>query len=169
MKALVTFYSESGNTEKLAKAVYEGISQAEKDIIPIKDVSNVEGYDVIFMGFPVHTHSVPNKAEAFAKKIPEGQKMAYFATHGSMRGGEFAITAFYHALSLVKNGIVLGTFSCRGEVNQQVIDGLTDKPAHRAWAQEAQSAAGHPDEADLEAARDWSRMMMAKTRSYSKS
>ena len=88
----------------------------------------------------------------------------YFATHGSMRGGELAITAFYHALNIVKNAIVLGTFGCRGQVNQKIIDGLMDKSEHRGWALEAQSAAGHPDENDLADGRDWTDKMMIKAR-----
>ncbi len=39
MKALVVFYSESGNTEKLAKAIYAGINVPEKEIMPISEAS----------------------------------------------------------------------------------------------------------------------------------
>ncbi|PQP32968.1 hypothetical protein C6A36_01685, partial [Desulfobacteraceae bacterium SEEP-SAG10] len=94
-----------------------------------------EGYDVIFIGFPVHSHNVPGNVEAFVKKLPAGQKVAYFATHGCMRGGELAVTAFYHALHIVKNAVVLGTFGCRGQVNQKIIDGLMDKVEHRGWVE----------------------------------
>ena len=38
MKALVTYYSESGNTEKLARAIYEGINLREKEIVSMGDV-----------------------------------------------------------------------------------------------------------------------------------
>jgi len=164
MKVLVAYFSETGNTEKLAKAVFEAVESSKKEILPIQEVTGVDGYDVIFIGFPVHSHNVPGKVEAFVKKLPEGQKVAYFATHGSMRGGELAVTAFYHALNLAKNGVILGTFGCRGKVKQKIIDALMEKLEHRAWAQEAQSAAGHPDEADLEDARDWVERMIIKAR-----
>jgi flavodoxin len=166
MKVLVAYFSETGNTEKLAKAVFEAVESSEKEILPIQEVTGVDGYDVIFIGFPVHSHSVPDKVEAFAKKLAEGQKVAYFATHGSMRGGELAVTAFYHALNIAKNAVVLGTFGCRGKVKQKIIDGLMEKAEHRAWAQEAQSAAGHPDKADLEDARDWVERMIIKARAH---
>jgi len=164
MKVLVAYLSESGNTEKLAKAVFEGIESSEKEILSVKDVAGVDGYDVIFIGFPVQSHSVPGKVEAFAKTLPEGQKVAYFATHGSMRGGELAVTAFYHALTISKNAVVLGTFGCRGQVKQSIIDALLPKAEHRAWALEAQGATGHPDAADLEDGKDWARKMIVKTR-----
>jgi len=164
MKVLVTYFSETGNTEKLAKAVFEAVESYKTEILRIQEVTGVDGYDVIFIGFPVHSHSVPGKVEAFANKLPEGQKVAYFATHGSMRGGELAVTAFYHALNIAKNAVILGTFGCRGKVKQKIIDGLMEKHEHRAWAEEAQSAAGHPNEADLEDARAWVERMIVKAR-----
>ncbi len=164
MKVLIAYLSQSGNTGKLANAVFEGIESSEKEILSIKNVAGVEGYDVIFIGFPVQSHSVPAKVEAFAKTLPDGQKVAYFATHGSMRGGEMAVTAFYHALTISKNAAILGTFGSRGEVKQSIIDSLMQKPEHRVWALEAQGATGHPDAADLEDGKDWARNMFAKAR-----
>ncbi len=166
MKILIAYLSESGNTEKLAKAIFEGIGSSEKEIFSIKDVAGAEGYDVIFIGFPVQSHSVPNKVEAFAKTLLDGQKVAYFATHGSMRGGEMAVTAFYHALTISKNAVILGTFGSCGQVKQSIIDSLLQKPEHRGWALEAQGAAGHPDEADFKDAKDWAHQMIAKARAH---
>ena len=53
MKTLVTYYSESGNTEKLAKAIYQGLAATESEIEQINEAKNFEEYDVIFVGFPV--------------------------------------------------------------------------------------------------------------------
>ncbi len=164
MKALVTYYSETGNTEKVAEAIYEGIEQAEKDIAPVKEVANTDQYDLIFCGFPVQSHSVPGKMESFIKGIPEGKRVAFFATHGSLRGGELAITAFYYAVSLASNLKVMGTFGCRGKVKSSIIDALMNKAEHREWALEARSAAGHPDEADLEDAKTFAGWMVTKAR-----
>lgn len=164
MKVLVAYMSETGNTEKLAKAVFDAVESSKKEILPIQDVSEFEGYDVVFIGFPVQAHSVPGKVRNFAEKLPEGQKVAYFATHGSMRGGELAVTAFYDALNIAKNSVVLGTFGCRGRVKQKLIDALMEKVEHRAWAQEAQGASANPDDADLEDGRDWAQRMIVKAR-----
>ena len=162
MKALVAYYSDTGNTEKLARGIYEGIEQAEKEIFKINEVKDVEGFDIIFCGFPVQSHSVPGKAEAFIKSIPEGKKLAFFATHGSLRGGQLAIEAFYYALSLTSKGTVLGTFGCRGKVKSSILDALMNKAEHASWALEAQSAASHPDDKDLEDAKSWAKTMLAK-------
>lgn len=165
MKALVTYYSDTGNTEKVANAIYEAIERADKDILPIKDVKGVEDYDLVFCGFPVQAHSVPAKVEPFLKNLPEGKNLALFATHGSLRGGELAITAFYYAMSLAKQAKIVGTFGCRGKVKPSLLDALMPKPEHKVWAMEAQGAAGHPDDADLEDAKEFAKWMVTKVRS----
>jgi flavodoxin len=162
MKALVTYYSETGNTEKLAKAIFEGIEKAEKEIKPIGEVSDVDNYDVIFCGFPVQSHSVPGKPANFIKSIPGGKKVAFFSTHGSYRGGELAVQAFYYVLTLASKLKVLGTFGCRGKVNPKLIEELMKQLEHKSWAEEAHSAFDHPNAADLEDGKNWVRKMMKK-------
>ena len=121
MKALVAYYSESGNTEKLAKAIYGGINVPKKEIMPISEAISKD-YDVIFVGFPVQASSVPAKVENFIKSVPEGKKLAFFVTHGSLRGGQLAISALHYAFSLALKVTVLGTFGCRGQVKPDLID-----------------------------------------------
>jgi flavodoxin len=165
MRVLVTYYSETGNTEKVAQAIFEGIiGEEKKDLLPLNEIADVDNYDVIFCGFPVHAHSIPAKMESFIRSIPEGKKLAYFATHGSLRGGQLAIEALYYALSLSKKGQVIGTFCCRGEVKSSIIDALMEKVEHRDWAKEAQGAIGHPDDSDLHDAKAFVRSMIAKLR-----
>ncbi len=165
IRALVTYYSESGNTQRVAEAIYDGIVEAKKDILPLNEAENTTEYDMVFCGFPVHAHSVPAKAAAWIQNLPEKTKIAFFATHGSLRGGELAITAFHHALGLATKLTVLGTFGCRGNVKSSIIEGLMKKAEHRAWAQEAQGAAGHPDPGDLDDAKDFADAMITKARS----
>lgn len=165
MKVLVTYYSETGNTEKLARAIYEGIEREDKTLKPISEAGGLEEYDVILCGFPVQASSVPAKAEAFLRTVPEGKHLAVFATHGSLRGGQLAISAFHYAMSLAPKASVIGTFGCRGTVKPALVEALMNKPEHRFWALEAQSAKGHPDEADLEDGKQFARWMMTKVRS----
>lgn len=164
MKVLVAYYSDTGNTKKVAEAIYDAISESEKEISLATEASNLSDYDLIFCGFPVQSMGLPGKMEAFVKTLPEGKKVAFFATHGSLRGGELAVTAFYSALSLSKHLKVMGTFGCRGVVKQGIIDALLKKVEHRGWALEAQSAAGHPDAADLDDAKAFAGAMMTKAR-----
>ena len=162
MKTLVTYYSESGNTEKLAEAIYEGLEATENEIAQINEEKNFEDYDVIFVGFPVHGSSVPSKTEKCIKRIPEGKMLALFGTHGSLRGGPLSISAFYYAITLARKANIIGTFSCRGEVKASLLEGLMNKAEYKFWALEAQSAAGHPDEADFEDAKQFAKHMLVK-------
>lgn len=164
MKTLVTYFSLTGNTEKLAKAIYNAV-HTEKDLVSMQEVKEPEKYDLIFCGFPVVSHSVPPQAANFIRNLPPGKKLAIFSTHGSLRGGRLAVTAMEQAVSLALKSIMLGTFGCRGKVQQKVIDTLMDQPENRAWAQEAQSADRHPDNADLEDAAEFTKKMMAKASS----
>jgi len=161
MKILVVYYSETGNTEKIAFAIYDAI-RADKEIIKVQDLDHAEGYDLIFFGFPVKEHSVPPEAVAGLKKIPEGQKLAFFSTHGSMRGGIKARQAFEHALGVAAKAKVLGHFGCQGKVSSSLLESLQDKVHHKAWADEAASAFGHPDENDIEDAKRFAAEMISK-------
>jgi flavodoxin len=159
MNILVAYYSETDNTRKVAEAIFAALTHTRKKLHPVDKAGYLEEFDLVFCGFPVHHHSVPAKMIRFLGEIPQGRKVAMFATHGSLRGGEKAVSAFYAALSLLQGKTVLGTFGCRGQVKPQLIDEWMDSPQHQAWAREAQSANGHPDAADLEDARAFAEAM----------
>ena len=76
------------------------------------EVDNLDDYGVIFCGFPVQASGVPGKAEGFLNKIGDEKKLALFGTHGSLRGVQLAITAFYHAITLAPKATGIGTFGC---------------------------------------------------------
>lgn len=173
MKALVTYFSQTGNTEKLAHAIYDAIPEKvarsihdaitiEKEITPVQACQNTKGYDIIFCGFPVLAHSVPGKIYSFIKDIPEGQNIAFFCTHGSCRGGKLSKQAIEQAVGLSVKAKVLGAFGCQGKVSPQTLEALSERPEHRAWVEEAQSADGHPDSVDLVDATKFSLRMIDK-------
>jgi flavodoxin len=160
MNILVAYYSETGNTRKIAETIFAALRHTRKKLLAIDQVVELDTYDLIFCGTPVQNHSIPAKMVHFFQEIPKGKKLAIFLTHGSLRGGEKAVSALYHALSLSSGQVVIGTFGCRGQVKPQMIDLWMDAPQHQAWAREAQSAIGHPDAADLEDAREFAETML---------
>lgn len=161
MKALVTYYTQTGNTAKLARAIFEAI-HFEKELLPVQDVKGTEGYDIIFVGFPVHAHSVPAKILPLFKGLPDGQNIALFCTHGSLRGGHLPKQALEHAIGLARRAKVLGTFGVRGRVDAKIIEMLAKQAEHRTWAEEAQGANNHPDDADLADGSEFARGVIAK-------
>lgn len=87
-KVLVAYWSQTGNTGKIARAIFDAL-ECEKEIQEITDTTQASGYELIFCGFPVQAHSVPVKASSFMKKLAKDQKVAFFTTHGSLRGGNY--------------------------------------------------------------------------------
>lgn len=162
-KILVTYFSQTGNTKRIAEAIFETL-EGEKEIAPLDEAGNVDEYELIFVGFPVHSHSVPYKVESFLKKIPKGKKIALFATHGSHTGSRLSREALEHAAGVASKAKIIGTFSCRGKVSLAALEVLSKSPEHAAWAEIAASARSHPSEHDLEDARSFARWVTTLSR-----
>jgi len=81
---LVTYYSLTGNTKIIAEAIYETLPP-QKEILPLQEVKDINPYDLLFIGFPVHTHSVPYAVELFLRSLPPAKKIALFSTSRSTR------------------------------------------------------------------------------------
>ena len=158
-KVLVTYFSLTGNTEKIAEAIHGSIGQ-DKVILPIDKVEDMGPYSLIFIGFPVQSHSLPYKAEVFLKKVPAGKKIALFSTHGSLPGIRLSQEALEYASILVAKAKLLGTFACRGKVSMQALEVLSRSPEHEAWADMAASASTHPDAHDIADARAFAKWVL---------
>lgn len=158
-KILVTYISWTGNTKKVADAIFEVLG-GDKTIKTMDEAQILDEYDLIFIGFPVHAHSVPFKTEELIKRIPPGKKIALFSTHGSLTGSRLARQALEHASILASSSKILGTFTCRGKVSLQALEVLSKSPEHKAWAEMAASAQTHPDEHDLDDGRLFAKWIM---------
>jgi flavodoxin len=158
-KILVTYVSWTGNTKQVAEAIFE-VMQGDKTLRPADETRDLNQYDIIFVGFPVHSHSVPYKIEKLLKKIPTGKKIALFSTHGSLTGSRLSREALEHASILAAKSKILGTFSCRGKVSLQAMEVLSKSPEHKTWVEMAASAQTHPDKNDLEEARSFAKRIM---------
>jgi flavodoxin len=161
-KALVAYYSETGNTLKVAEAIYEAL-QGEKEISPLAELGSLDAYDLVFIGFPLHDHGVPDAAQNLLKKVPKNKKIALFSTHGALTGSTLSREAIEHAAVLASKAQLLGTFTCRGKVPYSVLERLGGDPEHKAWAEMAASARVHPNETDLEEAKVFAKWVNSKS------
>jgi flavodoxin len=157
-KTLVTFYSRTGNTKMVAEAIFAALD-GDKSLQPIAEVASLDPYALVFVGFPVQSHSVPYPVEVFLKAIPPEKKIALFSTHGSLPGHRLSREAIEHAVILASKAKVLGTFAVRGKLSLQALEVLSKSPEHQEWVEMAASANGHPNAIDLEAARIFARNM----------
>ena len=164
-KILVTYLSLTGNTRKIAEAIHETIFEP-KTLLPIAEVQDVREYDLIFIGFPVHSHSVPMKVEKFLRALPPGKKIALFSTHGSHTGSRLSREAIEHAVVLASQAKVISSFSCRGRVSPQALEVLSRSPEHEAWTDMAASASTHPNEHDIADAKAFARWVVTLSRQH---
>jgi len=153
---LVTYFSKTGNTEKIAAAIHASL-EGNAVLKPMKETGSVAEYDLVFIGFPVHTHSVPFLVEKFLKTIPKGKKIALFSTHGSLTGSRLSREALEYASVIASHCKILGSFSCRGKVSPQAMEVFSKSPEHQVWAEMAVTARTHPDESDLADARTFAK------------
>ncbi|MFX0135619.1 MAG: flavodoxin family protein, partial [Candidatus Hodarchaeota archaeon] len=154
MKILITYYSETGNTEKIAKGIGEGISSENPVIKPVKevDINSIADYDLIFFGAPTQSNGLPKAAKNFLKTCPEDAacKFALFSTHGSIEKSFY--TSFFKAANKIlgkKNIMVVEQFDSVGELkNEQVIQMLRSAMPD-IIDDMIKNAKGHPNATDL--------------------
>jgi flavorubredoxin len=91
-KVLVLYYSRSGNTEKMAKAVAEGAQSVSDTTVEttyhIDNASDLANYDAVIMGVPTYRKEMPidfkNLFEEAAQKnlSLKGKAGAVFGSYG---------------------------------------------------------------------------------------
>lgn len=148
MKALVIYFSLTGNTRKIAYAIHNGINQRVKrcDIVPFKQShpTSILQYDLIALGSPIWG-GVPPHVMKFVKEIPSTSVMPkhvmLFCTHGAWP------ERFYPPLVEVltaKGFIIIGLRDWYGSV-------------YRPASPKPYPTDGHPDEIDIEEAEEFGR------------
>ena len=80
MKTLVTYFSASGVTKRVAEKVANAL---DADIFAIKETIDVAEYDTILIGFPVWWYTAPTIINTFIESIDISGKTAIaFCTSG---------------------------------------------------------------------------------------
>jgi len=149
MKSLVVYSSQSGNTRKLAEAVFNALP-GEKTLYPVDEAPDPSGYDLVAVGFWLMKGKPDPKSSEYLGKIGE-KPLFLFASHGAGAGSDHAINGMELAKSLASESDIRGTYSCQGEVNPKVIEKASKKPEPPVWLADAPGADGHPNDADIEA------------------
>jgi ferredoxin/flavodoxin len=149
LKGVVVYYSATGSTAKVAKAIYRGMKTSmECDIIPMKkaDPEAISKYDVIGIGTPLWQSREPANVKMFTYKMSQldGKLGFLFCTHGAEPSGLF----YSLAVNLRKKGLtIMGWHDWYG--SQSLVLHMP-KPY---WTD------GHPDNIDLMEAEAWGKAM----------
>jgi len=163
MKTLVTYMSQTGNTKKIAEAIY-GELKGEKEIKPISEVKDLGGYDLAFIGFPILQFDIPPVVKSFLSANTKGKKIAIFMTHAVPEGFE-AIHSWTGSYKQAAVGAdIVGAFDCQGELAQPIIDMLlkSDDPQMKAFGEMGPLTKGQPDESRVRKAKEFAKEVQAK-------
>jgi len=154
MRAAIIYFSQTGNTERIAKAISSGLESQEltTDLLPLHQVipGELGRYDLLGFGHPVFFWKPPLNLQRFINSLPslEGQRGFVFCTWGSHKSSALLVTA----RMLSQRGLqILGTFDARG---------FDSYPVYRKMG----LGLGHPDEKDLAAAMGFGASLARKMR-----
>jgi NADPH-dependent glutamate synthase beta subunit-like oxidoreductase/ferredoxin len=153
VKSIVIYFSQTGNTKKVAEAIYSGIrsTTGECEIVAQRDVDarRLTEFDLIGLGSPVHRLTIPASFRVFEDGLPtmEGKHCFLFATHGPNPGMIFRGMG---VLLLQKGMTLIGYHSWYGDDWMPV----APKPYF---------TDGHPDSLDLREAANFGREMVERS------
>lgn len=153
MRILVAYMSQTGNTRKVAEAIYDTVPQ-QKEIKHIEEVQSLDGYNLVFLEFPVHNFGPDEQSSNFLKLQTKNQNLALFITHAAPEGGPVVQNWVQKFADGAKEVNICGLFDCQGELSQQVKNAMLNHSSFeiRRWAK-ADNSQGKPDEIQLERAR----------------
>jgi len=169
LKILVTYFSQNGNTEKVARSIYEGCQGEDVALKPIKEVdpSDLKNFDLVFLGSGIYASRV-NKAlsdlVAAAQELPP--KFIFFSTHASKE-------PYQDGFKVVKSKIgessqIIDEFDCCGDnigvpeamrnamLERLPEDKRKEAEKHQQWLK------GRPNEEDLQNAKKFAQSVIKK-------
>ena len=143
MKTLIIYFSQTGNTRKIAECIRDGVMDVSNqcDLRSLNDIdgASVAEYDLVGIGSPVFYYKEPFHVRDFIKSLPDldGQHWFIFCTHGNVIGNFFPSMI---DLLKQKNGVTIGVHDSYADITVP----FYPRPSY---------TTGHPDETDLNQAR----------------
>ena len=160
MNILVTYSSKTGNTKKLAEGIYEGLSHEKKTMLPIQEVSNLEEYDTVLVGYWVDKAGPNQEAKKFLSSL-KGKKVGLFATLAYWPDSSHAWDSLVNGENLVKEeNTLIGKYICQGKLEEKIIamfEKLPQDNPHCVTPEKRlryEIASKHPSKVDLMAAAE---------------
>jgi len=155
MKYLVVYSSKTGNTKKVAEAIYQ-IMPAGTDICTVDEISSFDKYDFISFGCWIDRGTADKKALAVIENI-NNKKVAVFATLGAYPASQHAVDSMERIKKLfVGNGnSIVGEFICQGKIDSRLTEKFKSLPPDHPHAMNEERikrhkiAAKHPNEEDF--------------------
>jgi flavodoxin len=172
MKILITYLSQTGNTEQIVRAVHQELSgehQVDFEKIEDLDAARLAGYELVFVGTPIHAGGLSGPAKELLERLPSAPTFALagLVTHASDVYSKENYQKGLESLASIAEGKsirYLGCFDCQGRLAppiQPMVQkslGLSDEE----WAKRMAETDEHPDADDEKNAREFAREVVAK-------
>ena len=183
MKVLVAYYSETGNTEKIAKAIYDEVSMRRRaDLKRVEEITAdiFNDYDFVFLGSACHSSDLANPAKRILSSVSDSPnfKLAGFFTHATYPAANHnkdrnllfnkwaakCITSL-HEVSKEKQIDYKGYFNCQGAPSPPLQEFIRREivTAPDAWEEYIEEVMKHPTPEDLEKAKEFARKTLLQT------
>jgi len=161
-RILVTYQSQTGNTKKVAQAIYEAIPEP-KEIKPIQEAQSLKEYDLIFMGFPVHGSGPNPKARTYLENNTKGKQIALFITHAAPEDAPEMPESIQKFCDAATEANIIDVFHCQGQLSSIVktVMRFAPDPQIREWAK-TDNSKGQPDASKREKAAFFAKNVLEK-------
>ena len=172
MKVLVVYCSETGNTEKVARAIYEEASKDhEAHLKRIEKITEdiLDDYDLVFLGSPCHSTDLAAPIKRILDAIPHSPefKLAGFFTHATSSGGfkrwaSKCILSFQET-SKEKKIDFEGCYNCQGTPSPPIQGFIKREVITSAgeWEEYFEEVRKHPTPEDLQKAKEFARKVLS--------
>jgi flavodoxin len=167
MRILVTYWTQTGNTRLVARAIFDSL-HCDKELKSFGEVESLEGYDLTFIGFPVMRFGPVPAARTFINTHAAGKKIALFVTHAMPVLGQDPTQQALLEKELEKcrkactHAALIGMYHCQGELSASFADELRNSniPMLSEFAAMRPLTIGHPDQNELEQAKNFARALI---------
>lgn len=166
MDYMVVYSSKTGNTKRVATEIFSALPGMSKDMQNIEEYNGKDA-DIFFVGFWANRGSCDMSVIDLISGLA-GKKVALFGTCGFGGDKEYYKTIEQKVSVWIPDDCeYLGTFMCQGKMPMQVREKyeiVMEDPKQEAWRKKMlrnfDEALLHPDETDLENAREFVREVL---------
>jgi flavodoxin len=160
MKMVVIYYSETGNTKKVADAIVSAIG-GEVKAIRMGGISSFENYDFIFLGFPIHEFGMPRVVKEFLNNI-SNKKIAFFITHAMPKNAPLFDRQMKNCKSALGDNELIDLFSCKGELSAKTALQMaeSENESMRHFSKMRVNTVNHPNQEDLHSAKQFTTLLV---------
>ncbi len=163
MKILIVYFSQTGNTEKIANAINVVASEGnETEVKKMEDMDagSVDGYDLLFLGSPLHAANLAGPVKTYLGDLKAGacKQLAGFITHFAPAYPDQAMDGFVEPIIAAckeKGFEYKGCFDCQGALTESLHDMVKKSQdfSDDQWTDIVKQMTGHPNEDDEEKAK----------------